>query len=315
MKKISIIIPVYNSEKYLRKCLESVRGQTFSNIEIICVDDGSTDKSKQIIDEFAQVDNRFVVIHQSNKGESNARNVGLKTATGDYIGFLDCDDWIEPDMYEMLLEALEKNQVDIAAAGWVKEYDDKSIVMENKLALKSNVLNQKELMTCVYRRDDYQGFAYMWNKLYKRALLYDKTGEMILFDEKLKLGGDVLFLAQMLMQAQSAVFIDKAVYHYYQRGDSGCHTKEIERLMDWLKAYEYVIELFQREKIEEDVLIWVKRFLAYHSSNVAEAAYKQKKIDKLRICQEIMRNYETEYLKTNSQYQDRIERYKDILNM
>ena len=114
-KKVSLIIPVYNTEKqYLQKCLESAIAQTYSNMEIILVDDGSTDGSADLVDEFAGKDHRVLVIHQQNGGESNARNTGLRAACGDYIAFMDCDDFIEPQMYEQLVQALEENDADMA---------------------------------------------------------------------------------------------------------------------------------------------------------------------------------------------------------
>ena len=98
---VSIIIPIYNTASYLRKCLDSAKNQTYTNLEIICVDDGSTDGSEKIVDEYLD-DERFVIIHKENGGESSARNTGLLKSTGDYIGFMDCDDWIEKDMKHLL---------------------------------------------------------------------------------------------------------------------------------------------------------------------------------------------------------------------
>ena len=110
---ISIIVPVYNVEKYLSKCIDSIINQTYKNIEIILIDDGSTDSSGAICDKYALVDSRIHVLHIENSGVSNARNVGLNHATGDYIGFVDSDDYIEPNMYELLLEELIADDVDV----------------------------------------------------------------------------------------------------------------------------------------------------------------------------------------------------------
>ena len=111
--KISVIIPVYNREKSLKKCLDSVMGQTYKNLEIILVDDGSKDSSGVICDEYAAGDSRIKVIHQQNAGVAAARNAGLAMATGDYIGWVDSDDWIEPDMYECMLDNAQKYEADI----------------------------------------------------------------------------------------------------------------------------------------------------------------------------------------------------------
>lgn len=313
MKKVSLIIPVYNTEEYLEKCLSSAVNQTYTNLEIICINDGSTDQSGKIVDEFAKRDKRIIAIHQSNHGESYARNQGLKAATGDYIAFMDCDDWIDPRMYEVLVDVLEKNDVDIVASSWYKELDKESQLIKNRFPVVPEKLSRQQLMQYIYRRDDYQGFAYIWNKLYRRELIYSvANNHPILFDENLDLGGDVLYVADILLKVSSAIYIDQAFYHYRQRNISGCHTENIKKRLDWLKAYELVIDKFQRENIDEDILIWVKRFMAYHSSNVAELAYREGDKIALEKCQKIMRKFHKEYFKTNEKYLDRIDRYKKI---
>ena len=167
-KKVSLIIPVYNTTDYLRRCLESAVSQTYANMEIICVDDGSTDGSEKIVDEFAAGDKRVIAIHQENRGESNARNSGLRIASGDYIGFMDCDDWIEPDMYESLVAALEAENADMAIAGFYQEFeniDRTCIEVKNEKSVDQKVFDKKKLLRYLYERDSYRAFAYMWDKL------------------------------------------------------------------------------------------------------------------------------------------------------
>lgn len=118
--KISVIVAAYNVEQYLHKCIDSILAQTFTNLEVILVDDGSPDNSGSICDEYAQKDSRVKVIHKQNGGQSTARNAALDVATGDYIGFIDGDDWIEPEMYEQLLKILQSEQADIVQCGWFK---------------------------------------------------------------------------------------------------------------------------------------------------------------------------------------------------
>lgn len=313
MKKVSLIIPIYNTNSYLHKCLSSAISQTYHNMEIICIDDGSTDGSDKILDEFAQKDQRIIAIHQKNTGESGARNAGLRIASGDYIGFMDCDDWIEANMYESLVNAIEQYNVDIAASSWIKEGEAYSLLIKNKYKVPRGIINQEQLMNYVYQRDAYQGFAYMWDKLYKRELIYNAKGNFVHFNEKLILGGDVLFLAQMLLNAQSAVYIDENFYHYRQKKMGGCHTENVRLRMDWIESYRMIIKMFETASVNEKILIWVKRFLAYHSSNVAEIAYMQKKRLELEKCQRIMKQYENEYMFTNELYPERIVRYKKIM--
>ena len=126
MKKISIIVPIFNIEKYLSRCLDSILEQTYKNLEVILVDDGSVDNSGMIADKYARKDQRIKVIHQVNQGVSAARNTGIDLATGDYIGFVDGDDYIEPDMYEILMRIIEEQQVDIAHCGYQMVYPSKT---------------------------------------------------------------------------------------------------------------------------------------------------------------------------------------------
>ncbi|MGN0327446.1 MAG: glycosyltransferase family 2 protein [Lachnospira sp.] len=312
-KKVSIIIPVYNSAPYLRRCLDSVQNQTYKNLEIICVDDGSTDGSQNIVDEYGKADDRFVVIHKENGGESSARNEGLLKSTGEYIGFMDCDDWIETDMYEVLVRAIENNDVDIAASGWIKSCNDTETEITNKKTVKDGIIDKQHLLHYIYERDSYRGFAYMWDKLYKADLFRKENEECLLFDENLKLGGDVIMLAQLALRAEKAVYINKAFYHYIQRSDSGCHSIDLKKRQDWLKSYFMVIELFEENRVSEDILSYVKRFLAYHSSNVADMAFLQKDKEMLEYSQNIMKDYENEYISLNQAYPERITRYMEIL--
>ena len=133
MKKnnlISIIVPIYNVEKYLKKCIDSIINQTYKNLEIILVDDGSPDNCGKICDEYAKKDNRIKVIHKENGGVSSARNVGVENATGEYIGFVDSDDYIEKDMYEVLINNLKKENADISIISNYEVYKNK--IIENK---------------------------------------------------------------------------------------------------------------------------------------------------------------------------------------
>lgn len=313
VKKVSIIIPIYNTASYLRKCLDSAKKQTYANLEIICVDDGSTDGSEQIVDEYRN-DNRFIIVHKENGGESSARNVGLLKSTGDYIGFMDCDDWIEKDMYETLVEAIETNGVDMAAASWFKSYDDEEKEAVNLKPVEKGVFDRDSLLRYIYERDTYQGFAYMWNKLYKREILTEANGNMLLFDENIQLGGDVIYLAKAALNCKNAIYVPKAFYHYYQRNRSGCHTENIIKRLDWIKSYLIIIELFESEKIQKDILAYVKRFLVYHSSNLAELAYRQNDSNTLSYCQSIMKKYKNEYISLNEAYPERITKYRKILD-
>lgn len=155
--------------------------------------------------------------------------------------------------------------------------------------------------------------AYMWDKLYKKELFIDENGEFIFFDETLQLGGDVLVLAQLVLNTKKAVYIDKPFYHYVQRSDSGCHSVDLNKRMDWLKAYEIIINLFEQRDIDENILAFVKHFLAYHSSIVARLAYEQNNEEILKISQKNMQLYENEYKMLNVAHPDRIKEFEEIM--
>lgn len=313
MKTISVIIPIYNSEKCIERCIKSVCEQTYENLEIICIDDGSSDSAGKILDECAARDNRITARHQPNHGESYARNEGLKLANGEYIAFVDCDDWIEPTMYEELMEYAEKYDLDMVASSWYKDDDSSSIAIKNQLEVDTGVFGRDDLLEYIYKRDYYRGFAYMWNKLYRRKMLEDNLGEKLRFDEQFRLGGDVLFLAQAALRTKCAMYIDKSFYHYYQRPESGCHTKDLSKMREWIKAYEIIIKLMEQNHVSTETINYIKRFMAYHSSNAAEMAIEQENIMYKKEFQDIMKQYKKEYIDLNIMFPDRVKRYERLL--
>lgn len=315
-RKVSLIIPVYNTVNYLRRCLESAVSQTYKNMEIICVDDGSTDGSEKIVDEFAARDRRVVVVHQVNRGESHARNTGLRIASGDYIGFMDCDDWIEPDMYETLVRALEEAEADMAIAGFYREFEEAGksrITVQNEKPVDPKAFDGKMLLRYLYERDSFRTFAYIWDKLYRREIVCGAFEGPIFFDESIKLGGDVLYLAECALRAKRAVYVDKTFYHYLQREDSGCHMPDLERREDNIRAYQIVRRKFEERQVEPFVLDLIKRILVYHSSNTAELACELRNGEVLARCQTLMKQYEEVYKRLNANKPEWIRRFDAIL--
>ncbi|EOS29461.1 hypothetical protein C807_02847 [Lachnospiraceae bacterium 28-4] len=315
-KKVSVIIPVYNTVNYLERCLESAVSQTYRNMEIICVDDGSTDGSGEIVDQFAARDDRVIAVHQRNCGESNARNRGLYEASGDYIGFMDCDDWIEPDMYESLIKALEDADADMAIGGFFREFEEAGktrITVRNEKSVEPTVFDGKMLLRYLYERDAYRTFAYIWDKLYKRKVIYDNSDRPILFDESMRLGGDVLYLAQCALNTGRAVYVDRSFYHYLQRSSSGCHLPDLARKQDNIRAYRMVQRRLEEHNVEPLVMDFIKRILVYHSSYMAELAYELKDGNVLKESLELMREYEKEYRMLNANRTEWIRRFEEIL--
>lgn len=312
-KKLSVIIPVYNQLEYFKKCLDSVVNQTYSNLEIICVDDGSRDGAQDYLDEVASKDSRVIAIHQKNSGESHARNVGLMQATGDYITFVDCDDWIEGDMYETLVSTMECEDVDMVASGWFKEEEGNTTEIKNEESVAQGVFGTEQLLRYIYMRDSYRGFAYMWNKIYKKEIMMHQ-GKIQLFDENLKLGGDVIYLAKMALNSKSCIYIDKAFYHYRIRRGSGSHSKSTELIRDWIKSYELTINALASNKVSEEIIDYVKRFMAYHAMEGAIVALELKEEKAFEYFKKVMMENEKIYVRLNQNHPERIREYKSVIN-
>lgn len=207
--KLSVIIPIYNVEKYLPKCLESIINQTYNNLEIVLIDDGSLDNCPQICDEYALRDNRIKVIHKENGGLASARNAGLEMSTGEYIAFVDSDDWLHPEMYATLINNLIKNDASIAVCDFYL-YDGKCIktdapnigcitVLQSLNDFYIHILDPKPVLRFE-----------VWNKIFKRDVIGDvrfKVGQVY---------EDVYFDRIVFSKATKIVHIDKALYYYRQ---------------------------------------------------------------------------------------------------
>ncbi len=206
---ISVIIPIYNVEKYLNQCIHSVISQTYRNIEVILVDDGSTDSSGTICDNYAMNDSRIHVIHQDNAGAGAARNTGLKEAAGEYIAFVDSDDWLEPDAFSYMITILDQNKADVVQCGFYEEYTDRTIKYSSPA--EHEQLNQLEYLR-LFTQD--WTCALLWGKLYRASILKDiffETGRVI---------DDEFYTYQAIMNACLIVRDVKPIYHYRQRKSS-----------------------------------------------------------------------------------------------
>lgn len=214
---ISVIVPVYNVEEYLPQCLKSVSSQTYRNLEIILVDDGSTDRSGEICDEWSRKDPQIRVIHKKNGGVSSARNEGLKAAAGTLIGFVDSDDWLEPDMYEKLASALEEHpEADAVSCGYVDyPYGAEFPVPRGTKPLAP--CGPADAAIALLERNGY--FSSVWNKLFRKDLVMP-AGKPVLFDTTLAFGEDEVWLAAVLRRCRRMAFVPEGLYHWRPRAGS-----------------------------------------------------------------------------------------------
>ena len=230
---ISIIVPVYNTEPYLKRCIDSILRQTYINLEIILVDDGSTDASGSICDEYKQQDPRIVVIHQSNKGVSAARNAALDIASGEYISFVDSDDWIDFNMIKVLYDCINKNQADISIANFYSS-DTDSIVKRNNV----KIYNKEKALCALMASNEIHGVV--WAKLFEKKLFQDTE-----FCEDIFVSEDTLALATLISKANVITLTEYKGYHYIQREDSAIHSYN-ERYWTALEANDRIYCIYNK---------------------------------------------------------------------
>ena len=231
---VSLIVPVFNVESYLTQCLESIRDQDYQNLEILIIDDGSTDKSGDICDRYALLDTRAIVFHTENHGLAMARNIGLDKAKGDYITFLDSDDWMEPNAVSKLVECAQEYDSDIVVGGVYREWINKTEIanMPDKITVYDGEEALSELICEGYLRQ------FVWNKIY-RASCFSK----LRFPEG-RLHEDMYVTYHVLYEAKRVVFITDVLFHYRMRKSGICNSKSLQRLIDfwqaWSEMYEFL---------------------------------------------------------------------------
>lgn len=236
---ISIIIPVYNAERYLHQCIESVIAQTFKDWEAILVNDGSKDGSLAICQEYASKDSRIRVIDKPNGGPSSARNKGLDEAQGEYVYFMDADDWIEKNFLEVFFneDENEDNNYDIIFQGFVREFSDGRKEKSFAMDADTSVMSKEEIICRLYKEHVY-GWA--WCKLFRREIIEKYH---IRFDESLRLWEDELFTSEFLRYAEKVRTVNSYLYHYIYYPDSLMQTNNT-----------YLKRLFLSERMNEALM-------------------------------------------------------------
>lgn len=251
MPLISVIIPVYDIESYLERCLESVRNQTYRNIQVIIVDDGSRDRTGEIADRFAKQDSRFSVIHKENAGVSAARKTGVEVAQGEYIGFVDGDDYIEPDMYQQLMSLAVEYEADISHCGYQMVFPDRVDMYHGtkQLKVQDTYTGVKDLLEGNLVEPG------LWNKIYRRKLF-----DQINYDENIVINEDLLLNYFLFHRSEKAVFIDVPYYHYMVRKNSASTSEWNEhKVMDPVR----VLEKIRREEKNQELRVLIDNRYIY----------------------------------------------------
>ena len=295
MSDISIIVPVYNVENYLVKCVESIQNQSFTEIEIILIDDGSSDQSGQICDRLALQDPRIMVIHQSNQGVSAARNSGIDVATGKYLAFIDADDYIEPQMLEKLYIIAEKYSADVVACGaFLYDYQTRKFLPG--LTAKG-VYNHRKLMESVFLLPNPLGGC-VWNKLYRRDTLGD-----VRYPIGVSMAEDRIFLYRFYLKAKRGYKIPNPYYHVVERPDSATRSRDFKGSRTMLESSRYMMTVAKKQgkkmeriaaiKYLSDCNLYIHEMIVNNSSE--EAGFVRRKtiarflfdMFKINICNHI----------------------------
>ena len=249
---ISIIVPIYNVRDYVCKCVESIQNQTYKNLEIILVDDGSTDGCEKICDRYAAIDNRVVVIHKVNGGLSDARNCGIDMCHGTLIGFVDGDDWVHPQMYEIMVDKLEKENSDIVTCGF-EQYNEESFICH----IESEDVNIKNIGGADALIDIETPLVVAWNKLYKRAIFDDLRYPLGRLHE------DEFLIHRIFKKCNKITVISRALYFYTIRNDSIIANMNEKRINDALDALEDRVNFAYGEKWLVVMPAVIKRYCDY----------------------------------------------------
>lgn len=297
-KKISIIIPVYNAEKFLKRCLESVINQTYKNLEIICVDDGSKDNSSKIIEKIAKKDNRIILIKQKNQGVSIARNNAIEKSTGEYIMFLDSDDYMDKNMCEIMIKAINEYRVDVVRCNYKRVYEN-GVKFNNKYDnLPIGIKLNKEIIVNEILPEFIKGNikSYLWLLIIKAKIIKSKH---IKFVPNIKMMQDKLFYVKLLQNIDSIYQIDDCCYNYFCNLNSTIQSKE--KVFLRIEAILKVFDILKKDMIEnnyytENLYFEMQEATFFHIISQIETAMEFKYsskvlIDKLNECKKDA-NYE-----------------------
>lgn len=302
--KLSVIVPVYNTEEYLPACIDSLLNQTYKNLEVICVNDGSKDNSLSILNQYKEKDNRVVVIDKQNGGVSSARNVGISAATGDYISFLDSDDYIDLDAYESCMDKIVNTNADILTFGYTQE-PSKSVYipLEDKTYDPIECLKNELEQNCT-----------VTNKIIKRSIFVDND---IRFAEDVAYGEDDLLIKMLLPHSKVVIGNPKPYYHYVQRESSAESTYTNEkRLVSAVNRCKHFAEYYVANDYK-DLYSWALGSclsITYYRINDLEDTQKKQQYSKnvLDILDNSLLKHVDSISKENSDMIDQLREYANI---
>ncbi|MDO5852425.1 MAG: glycosyltransferase family 2 protein [Methanobacteriaceae archaeon] len=270
-KKVSIIIPVYNSQETISRCLDTILNQTYKNIEIVIVDDGSTDESYSLIKLKINNDPRIKLIKKKNTGVSDSRNYALQIVTGEYITFVDSDDWIELNLIEKMVETLEREKVDIVCCNYYLNYKDNR---QRKVERKESKIDKLEALNPSSK----YYFTTVWGKLFKKNIINDLQFRTDIFYSE-----DTLFYIQTLMNSNSIYWVKEILYHYYVNENGAIKNKKNEKFITDFYARKEIYDLYKIEISNKKLHNKAKIYAMYSAINVLYEYNNDKVIDDIKL--------------------------------
>ena len=264
--RISVIVPAYNAEKYIERCLDSIINQTYKNIEVIVIDDGSSDTTGNILDQYTVKHGQIVVLHKQNGGVSSARMAGVEMATGEYIGFVDSDDYIEPDMYSKLLKNALDNKAQISHCGYRMVFPDGHEDFYYNTG-KKMILNNRDGLKELIKGDIIE--PGLWNKLYHASVVQSFQNSPV-WGSQIKINEGLLMNYILFKNTEISVFEDIPLYHYILRPGSAATSKSIHKIVDPLR----VMELIKNDVTDSDLIsLAYERYLRVLISNANQNSF------------------------------------------
>lgn len=246
MVKISIIIPIYNAGRYLEKCLDSIVEQSFRDIEIICINDGSIDNSLAILKKYSEKDRRIVVVTQENSGSSNARNKALEIARGEYCLNIDSDDWIEQGYLETMYNTAKKNNLDIVISDIIFSYEFTNKILKDVKLEEESYITGYQWIKLFFR---YKATGYTWNKLIKREIIKN-----LRYNENIFYWEDVEFLLKLALNSKKIGKVNKSFYNYRIGENNGSKRRSIKKFLDKEICCLEIEKEFFKNKISKEIL-------------------------------------------------------------
>lgn len=273
-KKVSVIIPIYNAAQYLHKCLKSVISQTYKNLDIILIDDGSLDDSYDIAKEYQEKDSRIRLFTQTNIGLIATRKRGIELAEGEIVGFVDSDDWIEPIMYERLVQCMEENECDLVSSGIYRDYADGSRKEWYDLYPEGVYVNLESAiypsMLHDFKKNEMGLKCTLVNKLYRRQILQDIYGEI---DTRVFYGEDALTIYPYCLRCKRIYILNEAYYHYYIRNNSMCRAANEKLAINTYYLYNGLRDAFMESNCANSLLKQLKHYLFQLESHTLKVLY------------------------------------------